>query len=160
MRNSILDVLMYLFEDCHLDSDDPHGSDQNELAEELIEAGFDERTVTKAFDWLENLAVLDECGDETKAGEFGTVRHYTAEELWHLSSDTRGYIMQLEQSGILDTVSREMVISQLMGLEPESIELDHVKWVVLVVLSNYSAGLGLTLPEESMVVDGAFCSMH
>ena len=37
---------------------------------------------------------------------------------------------------MLDHFSREMVIDRVMALDSIEINLDHIKWVVLMVISN------------------------
>jgi Smg protein len=44
--------------------------------------------------------------------------------------------MYLENVGILDTQRRELVIDRLQALDAEEIDLEDVKWVVLMVLFN------------------------
>ena len=65
MKENMLEVLIYLFENYIINSDsfDPG---QEELAKELIGAGFPDGEVDKAFVWLEGL--LDVC--ERDSGEF------------------------------------------------------------------------------------------
>ncbi|MCY4314295.1 MAG: DUF494 domain-containing protein [Gammaproteobacteria bacterium] len=162
MRNNVLDVLRYLFEGSHGTGIEAITDEQQQqtVVDQLQEMGFDGRSIYQAFDWIQNLSFLDGVDDGDVGSAQRGIRYYTNEEIQHLPARIRGYIMGLEQVGILDTVSREMVINQLMFLEPESIELDSVKWVTLVVLDNYPAGLGLTLTEENMVVEGKYRSMH
>jgi len=38
--------------------------------------------------------------------------------------------------GVLSYVSREMVIDRVMALGPNKVGIDHIRWVVLMVLSN------------------------
>lgn len=160
MRNSVLDVLRYLFEASHWASIEPAMDEQQRVVDQLQEMGFDEYSIDRAFDWIQNLSFLGKPDDGNVVSGQHSIRYYTNEEIQHLPAGIRGYITGLEQAGILDTVSREMIINQLMFLEPESIEMDSAKWVTLVVLDNYPAGLGLTLPEESMVVEGTYRNMH
>jgi Smg protein len=53
-----------------------------------------------------------------------------------------------------------MVIDQLMALGVENIELEHLKWVVLMVLSNYTDGEGVTDLTESLIMDGIHTCIH
>ena len=160
MKENILDVLLYLFENCLFENDDDHIPDHQSLVVELSQAGFDQTSIEQAFDWLENLTVLDENISEETLISQDTVRHYTSDELDKLSPKTRGLLMKLEQYGVLDTHSREMVISQLMALGTDTIELDHTKWVILMVLSNYSAGGGLNQFTESLIMNEAQIRIH
>ncbi len=55
MKETVLDVLMYLF-DNYIEDDVEFTPDEDVLRVELKEAGFGEHQVSKAFDWLEGLA--------------------------------------------------------------------------------------------------------
>jgi Smg protein len=58
MKENIFDVLMYLF-DNYMDEDSEIPPDNEMVKTELLEAGFGHKDVTKAFDWLESLAIED-----------------------------------------------------------------------------------------------------
>jgi Smg protein len=42
--------------------------------------------------------------------------------------------MYLEQIGILSAAQRELVIDRLMALDNDEIDVEQIKWVVLMVL--------------------------
>ena len=44
--------------------------------------------------------------------------------------------MYLSNCGVLDAQRRELVLDRLMALEAEEIDLEDIKWVVLMVLFN------------------------
>ena len=58
MKENVLDVLMYLFEN-YIDEDQIAEPDRANLESRLVEAGFGNTEVSKAFDWLESLATLE-----------------------------------------------------------------------------------------------------
>ena len=160
MKETVLDVLIYLFENYMFD-DGGYEPDQETLVIELSQAGFEHNMIDQAFNWLENLAALCELHPEELpeiAG--GAIRHYTQEECEHLNLEARGLLLSLEQCGVLNTVSREMVIDQLMALGDEQVEIDHIKWVILMVLSNYTDGEGISELTESLILDGVRTSIH
>lgn len=160
MKENVLDVLIYLFENYMFDEEE-YEPDQETLVLELSQAGFDRTMIDQAFNWLENLATL--CDSNFQAlgsANQGAIRHYSSEECEHLGVEARGLLFSLEQCGVLDSVSREMVIDQLMALGVENIELEHLKWVVLMVLSNYTDGEGVTDLTESLVMDGIHTCIH
>ncbi len=160
MKENVLDVLIYLFENYMFD-DDEFEPDQETLAQELSMAGFDHLMIDRAFDWLENLAKLcDDQESEQPSQVLGAIRHYTENEMLHLGVEARGLLLSLENCRVLDSVSREMVIAQLMDLGVDGIELDHLKWVILMVLSNYTDGEGVTELTESLILDGIHTCVH
>jgi Smg protein len=129
MKENVFDVLIYLFEN-YLDRDPEQVPDPEEMRSDLLEAGFPQREVNKAFDWLQSL------GDQQpmRASSLPAFRIFSSEELAKLDVECRGFLMFLEQTGILTAASRELVIDRLMALNEETITLDNLKWVVLMVL--------------------------
>ncbi len=113
-------------------------ADEEVIMMELVQAGFNHLTIDKAFDWLENLAILCEEHQSNATQEAATtaMRQYDTDEQERISVEARGLLLSLEQCGILTPSSREMVIDRLMALQEEDIELNHIKWVILMVLTN------------------------
>ncbi|AHY57521.1 MULTISPECIES: DUF494 family protein [Stenotrophomonas] len=133
MKESILDVLLYLFE--HYFSEDPDlVRDRDTLQNSLIQAGFSPTEIKKAFDWLDALA--DQRPAVNVARVDGPVRIYHGPELDKLDVEGRGFLMFLEQHGILDANQRELVLDRAMALDQDELDLDDLKWVVLMVLFN------------------------
>ena len=132
MKETVLDVLMYLFES-FVDSEDEPEPDRNELKEELERAGFREREIDRALDWLDGLNAVDI--DTDSSGPCSTtVRVYDRIELERLDSHCRGYLLHLEQVGILTPAQRELVIDRLLALGTDDIDIEQIKWVVMMVL--------------------------
>lgn len=132
MKETVLDVLMYLFENYQA-GEFSDVDNQATLRDELVAAGFPDEEVGNAFGWLDGLA-------ETRQlplifGPSGALRLYAREELARLSAECRGFLLYLEQLGILTMHAREMVIDRLMALN-EDVDLERVKWVCLLVLMN------------------------
>jgi Smg protein len=132
MKESVLDVLMYLFEN-YTDNEFNDVERYDGLRDELIGAGFPEEEVAHAFAWLDGLA--DRRGVPSLAGSERTLRVYARREQVRLSAECRGFLLYLEQLGILLPQARELVIDRLMAIEDE-IDLERVKWVLLLVLMN------------------------
>lgn len=133
-EETILDVLLYLFE--HYFYQDPDAvSDRDSLQNGLLQAGFAATEINKAFDWLDELA-RQRPVVSARRGEVGPVRMYVEPELSRLDVETLGFLMFLEQQGIVDGAQRELVIDRVMALDQEQIDLDDLKWVVLMVLFN------------------------
>ena len=132
-EETILDVLLYLFE--HYFYDDPAAvRDRDSLQNGLIQAGFSPTEINKAFDWLDELAEQRPALAEPRSG--GPVRLFVAAENDRLDAECRGFLMLLEQHGVLDGDQRELVLDRAMALDQDEIDLDDLKWVVLMVLFN------------------------
>jgi len=128
MKESVLDILIYLFEN-YMDADEHPLPGRSALKEELERAGFAEPDVIRALEWLDGLA-----GGGASAATARAIRVFSGQELVRLDTDCRGYILHLENIGILSSAQREIVIDRLMALEAQEIDIEQVKWVVLMVL--------------------------
>ena len=65
---------------------------------------------------------------------FPTLRVFDRLEQERLNTSCRGYLLHLEQLGILSPVQRELVIDRLLALDSDDIDIEHIKWVVMMVL--------------------------
>jgi Smg protein len=129
MKESVLDVLMYLFES-YIDSQDEPEPSRYELKRELGRAGFHDREIDRALEWLDSLSTTD----ASNAPQNTAFRLFDAVELERLDSASRGYLLHLEQIGILKAAQREIVIDRLLALDDEEIDVEQTKWVVMMVL--------------------------
>jgi Smg protein len=130
MKESVLDVLMYLFE-TFVDSDDEPEPNRNELKEELARAGFRDGEIDRALDWLDG---LNSTGVTSSEPQHTAFRVFDSAEQERLDAPSRGYLLQLEQIGILQPIQRELVIDRLLALDNEEIDVEQTKWVVMMVL--------------------------
>ena len=133
MKESILNVLLYLFE--HYIYDQPElVQDPDSLQNNLLQAGFSASEVSRAFAWLETLA-QDRPAPAFPAAH-GPVRLFAGSEMERCDLEARGFLMFLEQNGVVSAEQRELVIDRAMALDQDEIALDDLKWVVLMVLFN------------------------
>ncbi len=133
MKEGVLDILIYLFENYFdAETDDGFEPDRETLKLELEHAGFPGSEVERALCWLEELASDPDRLHPTPTSR--AIRVFAALEQARLDTDCRGYLVHLEQVGILSPTQRELVIDRLMALEGDEIDIDKLKWVVLMVL--------------------------
>lgn len=137
MKENVFDVLIYLFEN-YMDGETELGPDPDAIRTELLEAGFQQREITKAFDWLESLSQQK----PIQSSSLPAFRIYSEQECVKLDTECRGLLMFLEQSTILSPANRELVLDRVMALNDDSISLDNLKWIVLMVLFSQ--------PDEEM----------
>ncbi len=158
MKETVLDVLMYLFEH-YLDVDMDTDSDEAFVRRELIEAGFRDADISKAFAWLEGLTM--ECGPTAQGTTEGSaIRIFSAEEVRRLDVECRGFLVFLEQVGVLDARTRELIIDQAMALETDSVDLEQLKWVALMVLLNQPGNESVAAWMEDFVFDTPGQRLH
>jgi Smg protein len=134
MKENVLDVLMYLFENYFYDEPDEE-PDRASLEANLHEAGFSNGEIDKAFEWLDGLAE-QRYQPDFKMHTDEPIRVFVDTEINRLDTACRDFLLFLSNTGILDAQRRELVLDRLMALECDEITLDDVKWVVLMVLFN------------------------
>lgn len=138
MKESILDVLLYLFEHYFTDDADlvrdRDSLQSGPLFDELGQAGFSPAEINKAFEWLDALANQRPGASVPRAD--GPTRVFAGLELDKLDVECRGFLLFLEQHGVLDAGQRELVVDRAMALDQDELDLDDLKWVVLMVLFN------------------------
>jgi len=127
-------VLMYLFENYFYDEPDEQ-PDRDSMEENLHEAGFSNGEIDKAFEWLDGLAE-QRFQPDFKMQTSEPIRVFIESETDRLDTACRDFLMYLSNTGILDAQRRELVLDRLMALESDEINLEDVKWVVLMVLFN------------------------
>ncbi len=159
MKENVLDVLMYLFENYLDDDEEETETDRESLTVELEEAGFPKAEINKAFDWLENLATNPPVAEPSLTRHDG-FRVYAEQEFTRLTTECRGFIQYLENIGILEAAQREVVIERIMALESNEIDLEQVKWIILMVLFNHPGQEDAYSRMEDLVFDDTFGMMH
>ena len=159
MKEDVLDVLMYLFEN-YMDDETTFDTDPEIIKSQLSEAGFLNSEINKAFVWLEDLATLQENATNRAVKGGPSFRVYCDNEEKRLDLECRGFLLFLEQMGVLDGASRELVIDRIMALESPEIDLEQVKWVVLMVLFNQPGLEEAFTWMENMVMEEARQPLH
>lgn len=139
MKDNMLDVLMYIFEN-FIDDDQNKSSEPDVVAltNELGHAGFRQGEITKAFEWLEDLSVL--CEEDDYPNSINRVasgtRIFSDHEKQKISISAIGFLTRLEFYKIITPSVREVILDRAMALESEIIDMDQMKWVAMMVLYN------------------------
>jgi Smg protein len=147
----MFDILVYVFENCR-QADVSH--DPERVARKLSAAGFDDTEISAALSWLagvvrtpqRSLAPLPESGTAFRA--------FAPKELAKLDADCRGFLLFLERSGILSPASREHVIERALATAGETLSLDQIKLIVVMVLWSQQAPASQLVAEELLAARG------
>ena len=131
MKENLLDVLINLFQD-GMDDDAQIDLAGDPIPSKWLAASFPSQQIQQALAWFDRLA------DRPSGLPIHTYacRIYAAPELGRLNVECRGFLLALEQSGILNPETREQVIDQAMMPETGEIGLDHLKLIILMTLFN------------------------
>lgn len=159
MKETMLDVLMYLIEN-YLEDEIEVDSDQARLRAALAEAGFPQEEIDKAFHWLESLASSENSTSPDAGSCSLNVRVFVDDELNRMDVECRGFLLFLEQSGVLDANTRELVVDRVMALETDAIDLEQLKWVVLMVLFNQPGQGNAYAWMEDLILDRESGRLH
>ena len=152
MTGSVLDIVIYVF-DQYMLAEAPEVPEREALAADLERAGFGRHNVERALDWLADLA-----GERSRPDMSSrALRVFSAEELDRISTSCRGYLLQLEQQGILSPLQREIVIDRLVALDSDTtgdeVDIERLKWLVLMVLSSQPGQEQACARMEDLVFD-------
>ncbi len=134
MKENALDVLMYLFKN-YIDGELEYVPDRESLHVELQEAGFEHTEINSAFNWLDGLANGEPLSD-LRSPKTGSIRLYNATEMSLLDTECRGFLIYLENAGILSAEVREIIIDRALALDDTEIDIEKLKWVTIMVLFN------------------------
>jgi Smg protein len=158
MNENVVDILIYLYEN-YMDGEQAPPSDQHELRDELIQAGFPAGEIDKAFDWLDELANSDQ-SQHSDTRQSHSLRVFTEEENSRLDLDSRGLLLFLEQNDILTVNARELVIDRALALDTAVITEEELKWIILLVLMNQPGQEAAFARMEDMVYNEVPVFLH
>lgn len=161
MKESILEVLMYLFEH-HLEENYRMQLDPDKLVDDLKHAGFGSEEIHSLFEWLQGLAQHAALRQTFQPGNVGsTFRVLATEERNKIGLEVWGFLMFLEQAGIIDATCREVVIANLMELDEEQIDLQQVKSIIMMAMLHQAGPKNTLLPViEKLLLAGNLGISH
>lgn len=141
----MFEILEYLVETYFHSGDYP---DAQTLSRRLSAAGFESEEISAALDWLSALETGGGGGASDRLAHSRGFRVYTEQELANTTVQTRGFLLFLQNAGILSAPQRELVIERIAALEEPGISLERVKLIVLLVLWNQKQPLDTLVVEE------------
>jgi len=159
MKQTVIDILIYLFEH-YIEDEIELEDDHDRVKSQLRDAGFDRAQIGKAFDWLQDLAVTNEQSAPQISESVTSVRIYAPEEESTFDAQCRGFVHFLGEVGVLDPTNREVVIERTMALDADEIDIDQLKWIVLMVLFNRPGQEQAFTWMEDLVMDDLYGCVH
>lgn len=157
MKQNVVDVLMYLFEN-FIGEENLISPESDIVIDKLEQLGFPQHEILKAFDWLEDLAIIQQetPEDENKETSF---RVFSELERELLDKECMGFLIFLEHSGILTQVTRELILDRVIALDTQ-LEIEQLKWIVMIVLYSHPGEENAYAWMESLVFDQIVDYMH
>jgi uncharacterized protein Smg (DUF494 family) len=130
---SVLKVLIYVY-DHYMLADPADVPERRHMLADLQKRGFSVTEVVQAMEWLSAL-VADQRAAPAPADDRGGLRIFADGELSRLAPDCRAFLMLLDRQHVLTAQQRELVIERALALDVEEVDVEQLKWVVLLVLS-------------------------
>jgi len=146
------DVLMYLFENCQ-QSDLAY--DRERVARKLSAAGFEDSDISEALRWLAGVVRTPPAAVAPLPDARASFRAYAPRELAKLDAQCRGFLMTLEQSGILSPQNREIVLERSLAASGDALTLEQLKLIILMVLWNQQTPTSQLLAEDLFAASAA-----
>ena len=134
MKETILDVLMFMFQS-YVEDNEEVELDKESLHKNLSDAGFADQNIEKAFAWLEGLPGVDDTSLINKPTN-NSFRLFSEAEHLKIGEEGLSFLMFLERLGIYNSEIREHVLDRIMALDTQSVDLSQIRWVVLMILFN------------------------
>jgi len=139
MKENLLNVFMYLFDHWLLPGNKTMDT-KRQLQRELEGVGFEEDEIKQALDWLTGLETQQQTNNEQALQSSKAFRCFLPEEQRRINTKARGFLLSLEQTGIIDVATRETIIERLMELDTPRIGPMQCKWVTAMVMFSAQKG--------------------
>lgn len=142
---AMFDILVYLFENFFHAEAYP---EPEQLALKLSAAGFEDEEISEALQWLDGLQEVGSDCSPAISVDNDSVRCFGPEEIAKLDTECRGFLAFLESAGVLNPLTRELILERAMALSDHSVSLSKLKIIVLMVLWNQHQAMDTLILEE------------
>jgi len=145
------DILVFLFENCQQAE---LAYDRERVAKKLSAAGFEDSDISEALHWLAGVLREPHGGTSALPDARDSFRAFAPRELAKLDAECRGFLLTLEQSGILTPQTRELVLERSLAASGHALTLEQLKLIVLMVLWNQQT------PTSRLLAEDLFTATH
>lgn len=140
----MLDLLIYLFE--NFISTKPK-LNMNAITVELEEAGFNNKDIASAFDWFNHLEKLSNGAELTNKNSIRVLSHKEYEKI---SKEGFTFLTFLLNAKILNPTEFEVILDQIMILNQKYINIDEMRWIVMMTLWKSGKENSYLFVEDSL----------
>ena len=139
------EILVYLFENCQQRE---VAQERERVAKKLSAAGFEHADISEALHWLAGVQRAPQPAVAELPDNRRSFRAFAPRELAKLDAQCRGFLMTLEQQGLLTPQNRELVIERSLAASGASLTLEQLKLIVLMVLWNQQTPTSQLVAED------------
>lgn len=112
-------------------------SNEHEIVEELLGAGFEEQEIDEAFTWMEHITLHPDHAQPHQRIKPPCLRIFSPEEQQSLSLEAQGFLVDLRLKGILSADMEEEIIINACHDDEEPSSLEEIKsMTVLAMFAN------------------------
>jgi uncharacterized protein Smg (DUF494 family) len=122
IENKVIDIIIYLAQ--YAKSNQGKVGDLVKVFKNLIELGFSEEEIKKAYLWFLNKPEKFSKLENEKSNLCGWLKGFKEE---YFTSESYGFLYQIEELGLLDRKEIEILISKSMVLGKEKVDLETIK---------------------------------
>lgn len=147
----LLQALMYFFR--KVNDKKSISLDENSFLAQLKHLGVPQEQVEAIASWINHLSDHEshvDLKDYPLQSHQGT-RFFTKQECKHLKLKYRCLLSRFQQQGILSSITREMVIDDLMQMPAELITDSRFHWLVLKIVASHGDKMALACIECLML---------
>jgi Smg protein len=141
----MFDILVYLFENYYQTDLYP---DEDALARKLTAAGFEHDDISDALAWMQGISVTGASAFPDSLAESTAFRGYADVEAAKLGVEGRGFLAFLEGAKVLTPLLREIIIERAMAVSEDSVSIEKLKVIVLMVLWSQQHSIDSLILEE------------
>lgn len=145
------DILVFLFENCQQAE---LAYDRERVAKKLSAAGFEDSDISEALHWLAGMLRAVPAATSPLPDARTSFRAFAPRELAKLDVECRGFLLTLEHSGILTPPTRELVLERSLAASGQTLTLEQLKLIVLMVLWNQQT------PTSQLLAEDLFTTTH
>jgi Smg protein len=129
----MFEVLVFMFENyvAH------HAVPAHEvLAQELSAAGFKQNDIDGAFNWFEEMKTRLTKSTDIYAQSKTSMRLFAENERKKINTESLGFVMFLQQAGVINDMERDLIIDRAMALPQKMITIEETRWITMIALWN------------------------
>lgn len=154
MNERVVEILIYIMNE--LRRDRKYSQKLDLLSKNLIQEGYTESEISSALTWLLDRVNFDseELVERESPALKHSFRHLHEIEKSIISAEAYGYIIQLKELHILESLDVEEVLERALMLGTSAVGIDAIRSIVVSVLfrnGEFAEGTYLLLEENSII---------
>ncbi len=143
----MFEVLVFMFENYFARHTAP---DNSVLEQELSAAGFEQKDILGAFDWLQEMTSrLSSQKSEYHLGSLST-RIFSQHELDRLDAESISFITFMQQAGVINDVERDLILDRAMALPQPEVTIEETRWITMMALWNQGREKDYLFVEDAL----------